>query len=144
MLGYLRIFSSISLFLEPGTSNFFFQSLKQNASRSARLGNFCIKFSNFFVWRNIPKQHKSYLQVHMSNSKLPTNFQLNIFIFEARASLQTLPQSLKQNANMSARLGTTSNEPSFTCDLVLHDLVYNDWNLKCNITASNFPKCGGQ
>ena len=43
----------------------------------------------------------------MSNSKLSRKFQPNIFIFEARASLQTLSQSLKQNSNMSARLGTT-------------------------------------
>ena len=32
-------------------------------------------------------------------SLLPTNFQLNIFIFEARVDLQTLLQSLKQNAS---------------------------------------------
>ena len=59
----------------------------------------------------------------MSNSKLSMKFQPNIFIFEARASLQTLPQTLKQNANMSARLGTTPNYPSFTGDLVLHGLL---------------------
>ena len=41
----------------------------------------------------------------MLNSRLPTNFQLNTFIFEASmASLQTLLQSLKQIAYKSARL----------------------------------------
>ena len=35
----------------------------------------------------------------MPNSRLHTNFQLNIFIFEARVSLQTLLQSLKQNSD---------------------------------------------
>ena len=49
------------------------------------------------------------LFVAMPNSKLPTNFQLNIFILEARAIIQTLFQSLKQNANESARLGNTPN-----------------------------------
>ena len=38
------------------------------------------------------------LFVGMPNSKLPTNFQLSIFIFEARVILQTLLQSLKQKA----------------------------------------------
>ena len=45
----------------------------------------------------------------MPNSKLPTNFHLNIYIFEASVSLQTLFQSLKQNANKSDRLGNTPN-----------------------------------
>ena len=42
----------------------------------------------------------------MPNSRLHTNFQLNIFIFEARVSLQTLLQSLKQNSDKSAQSGT--------------------------------------
>ena len=33
--------------------------------------------------------------VGMSKSKLPTNFQLNIVIFEAKATLQTLLQSVQ-------------------------------------------------
>ena len=39
---------------------------------------------------------------------MPTNLQLNIFIFEARAKFQTLLQSLKQRARESdrARVGT--------------------------------------
>ena len=36
---------------------------------------------------------------------LATNFQLNIFIFEARASLQILFQSLKQKDRISAQVG---------------------------------------
>ena len=44
--------------------------------------------------------------VAMPYDMLPTNFPLNIFIFEARVSLQTLLQSLKQNSDKSARLGT--------------------------------------
>ena len=39
------------------------------------------------------------LSVAMPNSRLHTNFQLNIFIFEARVSFQTLLQSLKQNSD---------------------------------------------
>ena len=39
------------------------------------------------------------LCVAMPNSRLVTNFQLNIFIFEARVSLQTLLQSLKLNTS---------------------------------------------
>ena len=52
------------------------------------------------------------LSVAMPNSRLPANFQLNVFVFEARVSLQTLLQSLKQNV------------PSFTGDLVLHELAH--------------------
>ena len=66
----------------------------------------------------MPKQSKSF--VAMPNSRLPTNFQLNILIFEAMASHQTLLQSLKQNANKSARLGNYPNEPSFTGDSVFY------------------------
>ena len=62
------------------------------------------KFVNFFFLKIYAKITLK-LSVAMPNSRLHTNFQLNIFIFEARASLQTLPQSLKQNANMSAREG---------------------------------------
>ena len=40
----------------------------------------------------------------MPNSRLPTNFQLNIFIFVARISLQTLLQSLKQKYKKSAQV----------------------------------------
>ena len=36
------------------------------------------------------------LLIAMSNCKLPTKYQLNIFIFEARANLWTLLKSLKQ------------------------------------------------
>ena len=41
----------------------------------------------------------------MPNSKLPTNFQLKILVFEAKVSLQTLLQSLKQKDRKSARVG---------------------------------------
>ena len=44
---------------------------------------------------------------------LPANFQLNIFIFEVKTSLQTFLQSLKQNDNKSARLGTTPDYVAF-------------------------------
>ena len=57
----------------------------------------------------------------MPNSKLPAKFQ--IFIFEARASLQTLLQSLKRNSRKSARIGNDPKQPSFTSDSVLHDLI---------------------
>ena len=43
------------------------------------------------------------LFVAMPNNKLPTNFQLNIFIFKAKVRLHTLLQSLKQNTNMGHR-----------------------------------------
>ena len=43
------------------------------------------------------------LSVAMPNSRLPTNFQLNVFIFEARVSHQTLLQSLKQNSDKSVK-----------------------------------------
>ena len=36
------------------------------------------------------------LFVAIPNDRLPTNFQLDVFIFEARASIKTLLQSLKQ------------------------------------------------
>ena len=39
------------------------------------------------------------------SSKLHTNFQLNIFIFGARVSLQTLLNSLKQKDRKSAQIG---------------------------------------
>ena len=52
------------------------------------------KFINFFYAKTTLK-----LSVAMPNSRLHTNFQLNIFIFEARVSLQTLLQSLKQNSD---------------------------------------------
>ena len=53
------------------------------------------KFINFFLKIYAKTTYK--LSVAMPNSRLHTNFQLNIFIFEARVSLQTLLQSLKQN-----------------------------------------------
>ena len=68
--------------------------------------------------------------VAMSNIRLPTNFQLNIFIFEARVTLQTLLQSLKQNANKSTRLGNNPNQPSFTGDLALHDGVRHSFKVR--------------
>ena len=74
------------------------------------------KFTNFFQSTYTPKQ----LFTDMPNSRLPTNFQRNIFIFETRVSLQTLLQSLKQNENKSAWLGNPPNQPSFAGDLVLH------------------------
>ena len=49
------------------------------------------------------------LFVAMSNSRLRSNFQLNIFIFEATTSHQTLPKPLKQNANKLARLRNNPN-----------------------------------
>ena len=39
-------------------------------------------------------------------SMLPMNFQLNIFILEAKANYQTFLQSLKQRARESAWVGT--------------------------------------
>ena len=60
------------------------------------------------------------LFVAMPKTGLLKNFQLNIFIFETRASLQ----SLKQNTSKSARLLNNLNQPSFTSDLVLHGLVF--------------------
>ena len=79
------------------------------------------KESNFFSLKIYAKiEQKLSVFVAKHNSWLPTNFQLNIFIFEARTSLQALLQSLKQNAKKSARLENTTNKPSFTCDLVLH------------------------
>ena len=45
------------------------------------------------------------LYVPMTNSRLPTNFQLGIFVFEARVSLQSLLQSLKQKSRKSALAG---------------------------------------
>ena len=49
------------------------------------------------------------LFVYMSNERLRVTLQLNIFIFEARAGLQTLLRSLKQNSKKSARLGNNPN-----------------------------------
>ena len=46
--------------------------------------------------------------VAIPNSRLSTNFQLNIFIFVARVSLQTLLQSLKQK---DRKLGQIGNVP---------------------------------
>ena len=39
----------------------------------------------------------------MPNNRLPTNFQFNIFIFEARTEFKTLLQPLKRLANKSAQ-----------------------------------------
>ena len=68
------------------------------------------KFKSFFSVNirlvNIYGETAIMLFIAMPNSTLPTNFQLNIFIFEARVSLQILLQSLKQNSDESARLGT--------------------------------------
>ena len=36
------------------------QSLKQNTRKSAQLENIRGNFSNFFVWRNMPKQYESF------------------------------------------------------------------------------------
>ena len=53
------------------------------------------KLSNYFyVIKYAVTALKLYLV--MLNCKLPTNFQLNVFIFEAKAGLLTLLQSLKQ------------------------------------------------
>ena len=49
------------------------------------------------------------LFVAIPNSRLSTNFQLNIFIFVARVSLQTLLQSLKQKDRKSAPVGNVPN-----------------------------------
>ena len=51
-------------------------------------------FSNFPVNKFTQTAIKSFIS--MPNSKLSTNFQLNILIFEAKASIWTLLQSLKQ------------------------------------------------
>ena len=61
---------------------------------------------------------------HLTLGNKPTNSQLNIFMFEAKANLQNLLQSLQQNANKSARLGNIPYLPSFTGDLVLHVVAY--------------------
>ena len=61
----------------------------------------CSKIQKLFSMNNYAKT-ATMLFVALPYERLPTNFQLNIFIFEARASLQTLLQSLKQNANNSA------------------------------------------
>ena len=53
----------------------------------------------------------------MANIKIPTNFPLHIFIFEARASLQTFRQSLKQKDSKSAQVGNVPKQPSFAVDL---------------------------
>ena len=63
------------------------------------------KFMTFFSVSKYICQNSTRLFVAMPNSSLPTNFQLNIFVFEARTSLQTLLPSLKQSANKSAQLG---------------------------------------
>ena len=57
------------------------------------------KFLNFFYEQLCPNCIKAFI------ATLLTNFQLNIFIFEARASLRTLLQSLKQRARKLARAG---------------------------------------
>ena len=54
----------------------------------------------------------------MSNSKLSRKFQPNILIFEARASLQTLLLSLKQEGRKWARLGNIPKQPSLTFKLI--------------------------
>ena len=61
---------------------------------------------------NIYSKAKLKLSVAMPNSGLHTNL-LNIFIFEAIVSLQTLLQALKQNSNKSAKLGTFCSKFSF-------------------------------
>ena len=55
------------------------------------------------------------LFIDMPNSKLPTNFQLNIFIFETGASLQTLLESLKQKDRKSAKVGNVPKRINITC-----------------------------
>ena len=62
----------------------------------------------FFELFALTKYAKIALKLFASMPKrsLPARLQLNIFIFEATACLQTLLQSLKQNSDKSARLGT--------------------------------------
>ena len=55
--------------------------------------------------------------VAIPNARLPTNF-----LFKARASLQTVLQSLRQNVKKLAQLRNNPNYPSVTGDLVLHGL----------------------
>ena len=62
------------------------------------------KFINFFSVKIYAKTAIK-LSVAVPNSRLPTNFQLNIFILKVRVSLQTLFLSLKQKTSKSAQLG---------------------------------------
>ena len=67
------------------------------------------------------------LFIAMPSSRLPTKFQLNIFIFEAKVSPKTLLQPLKQNDNKSARLQNNPNKGcnSFPRDPVRHFKIFN-------------------
>ena len=57
-------------------------------------------YKHFFCEDKCQNNTEFIFTVPMPNSRLPsTNFQLNIFIFEARVSLQTLLQSLKLNTS---------------------------------------------
>ena len=75
------------------------QSLKQNANKLARLENFCGNFFKLFCLKKQVCQNSTegYLLIFSS---------MSLF--------------LKPNANKSALVGEDPNQPSFTCDLVLH------------------------
>ena len=71
------------------------------------------------------------LSVAMPNSSLQTNFQLNIFIFEAKTSLQTLLhiQSIKQVRTVEPRNSVLQNSrkprisAKFSNDQIFHFLT---------------------
>ena len=67
--------------------------------------NFC---ENFFL--KIPKYVKLALNLFLANSNLPTNFQLNVFIFEARASLQIFTSVIESKKSKNRpRKGVSRN-----------------------------------
>ena len=84
------------------------QSLKQTTSKSVHLGTFCGKFTCFFC---LKKHAKIAFKVicRYVQQEATHEFKLNIFIFEAKTSLQILLQSLKQNTRKSAQVGNTAN-----------------------------------
>ena len=77
----------------------------------AQVGNF-----QAFFYEQINVNNIKIIRSYAQQCRFPTNFHLNIFIFEARASLQTLLQSMKQENKKSARLGNIPKQPSFTGD----------------------------
>ena len=103
-MSHLRIFSSKSSFLRPGQAfELNFSHWSKQTWRRPGQGIFWTHFQ-FFSMSKFAKTALN-LFVGLPNNKLPTNFQLNIVHFEARVSLQTLLQSLKQKRRKSARIG---------------------------------------
>ena len=62
---------------------------KRHSVGPARQGDFFLTNFQTFFYEQI-RQNSTKWYAHMPNSKLPTNFQFNISIFEAKVSLQTL------------------------------------------------------